>query len=94
MIKLANLWWGKQALLYILIYKNDICIYIGARGKCAKYWPDCKSPSTGNLLVTNTYDRKAKKGFGKYSVLALGETLVEFDTYRRRLEIIKTEESQ
>ena len=34
------------------------------------------------------------KSFGIYSVRSQGETLVEFDTYRRSLEVIKTEASE
>ena len=39
-------------------------------------------------------DVEIKKSFGIYSVRSLGETLVEFDTYRRSLEVIKTEASE
>ena len=39
-------------------------------------------------------DVEIKKSFGIYSVRSQGETLVEFDTYRRSLEVIKTEASE
>ena len=42
----------------------------------------------------NPSDIEIKKSFGIFSVRSQGETLVEFDTYRRSLEIIKTEASK
>ena len=58
----------------------------GVYGKCAQYWPDHKSRSTRNLHMSQG-DVEIKKSFGIYSVRSLGETLVEFDTYRRSLEV-------
>ena len=65
----------------------------GIYGKCAQYWPDYKSRSTRNLHMSQG-DVEIKKSFGIYSVRSQGETLVEFGTYRRSLEVIKTEASE
>ena len=63
--------------------------------KCAQYWPDCRDSMTSkNLLSPATCNPEASKSFGQIGVKTLGETLVEFDTYRRILQIIKTEPSE
>ena len=68
---------------------------IGDDEKCAQYWPDyTPSTSTLNLLNPSPCNSETTKSFGTISVKTLGETLVEFDTYRRILQIIKTEPSE
>ena len=81
---------GMHYSTFIHVIKHK---FAGVIGKCAQYWPNYKSRSTRNLHI-NPADAEIKTSFGIYSVRSQGETLVEFDTYRRSLEIIKTEASK
>ena len=68
---------------------------IGNGEKCAQYWPSYTPSTSGtNVLSPNSSNPEPHKAFGPISVKTLGETLVEFDTYRRILQIIKTEPSE